>query len=72
MRGIGSPPNKKKEVNIMEELIINRTFNTREEMEEFEKQLKEEYIVLMIVHTEQVVGEPNTWGIHSIKHFGKR
>ena len=56
----------------MEELIINRTFNTREEMEEFEKQLKEEYIVLMIVHTEQVVGEPNVWGIHSIKHFGKR
>ena len=56
----------------MEELIINKTFNTRKELEEYEKMLTEQYIVFMIMHKDQVIGEPEVYGIDKVIHFGKR
>lgn len=56
----------------MEELKINKTFETREEMEEYAKKLNEEYCIVIVNHIPQVIGEPDVYGIESILHFGKR
>ena len=56
----------------MEELIIDRVFDTREEMEAYEQQLSEQYIVFMIMRKDQVIGEPDIYGIDKVIHFGKR
>ena len=56
----------------MEELEINKTFETREEMEEYMKELNEEYLIVIIKQMPQVKGKPDIYGIESILHFGKR
>ena len=56
----------------MKELIIDKIFTTRQEMEDFEKKLADEYIVCMIMHKDQVIGEPEIYGIDKVLHFGKR
>ena len=56
----------------MEELKINKTFETREEMEEYVKQLNEEYCIVIVNHIPQVIGKPDIYGIESVLHFGKR
>lgn len=56
----------------MEELKINKIFETREEMEKYIKQLNEEYSIMLINQMPQVIGEPDIYGIESILHFGKR
>lgn len=56
----------------MEELIIDKTFDTKEELEKFEKELCDEYIACMVFYKDQVIGEPEIYGISSILHFGKR
>lgn len=56
----------------MEELKINKIFETREEMEEYIKQLNEEYTIVIVNQIPQVIGEPDIYGIESILHFGKR
>ena len=56
----------------MEELVINKIFKTRAEMEAYEKELCEKYIVFMIMHVDQVIGEPETYGIDKVIHFGLR
>lgn len=56
----------------MQELIINKVFDTREEMEAFEKELDQKYIIFMIMRKEQTLGEPEIYGIDKILHFGLR
>lgn len=56
----------------MEELIIDKVFSTRAELEEYEQKLADEYIVCMIMHKDQVIGEPDIYGIDKVLHFGKR
>lgn len=56
----------------MEELVINKTFETRQEMEAFEEGLSKKYIVFMIMQKDQVIGEPEVYGIDKIIHFGLR
>ena len=56
----------------MQELVIDKIFNTKEELEEYEKKLIEDYIVFMIFHKDQVIGNPEIYGIDKILHFGKR
>lgn len=50
---------------------VNKRFNTREELEEYEKKIAEEFIVMMVVRTPQNVGE-EIYGVDEIWHFGKR
>ena len=56
----------------MQELIVDKIFKTREELEAYEKALTEQYIVCMIMHKDQVIGEPEIYGIDKVLHFGKR
>ena len=56
----------------VQELIINKVFDTREEMEAFEKELDQKYIIFMIMRKEQTLGEPEIYGIDKILHFGLR
>lgn len=56
----------------MQELIINKIFKTREELDAYEKALTEQYIVFMIMHKDQIIGEPEIYGIDKVLHFGKR
>lgn len=56
----------------MQELVLNKDFETREEMENFEKELNEKYIVFMIMRKDQTIGEPEKFGIDKVVHFGKR
>lgn len=56
----------------METLKINKIFETREEMEKAEKELCDKYVVLLVEHTPQQLGEKEIYGIQSITHFGKR
>lgn len=56
----------------METLKINKIFETREEMERAEEELRKEYMVLMVEHPMQQAGEKAIYGIESITHFGKR
>lgn len=56
----------------MEELEINKVFNSAKEMEEYAQKLSEEYIVFMVENYPQVIGEQEIYGIKSILHFGKR
>ena len=56
----------------MEVLKVNIRFNTLEELEEYEKKISEEYIVMVLVRTPQQVGEPEIYGIDEVWHFGKR
>lgn len=56
----------------MNELIIDRVFDTRQELEAYEKQLTEKYIVFMIMRKEQTIGEPEVYGIDKVIHFGER
>ena len=56
----------------MEELIVNKVFKTRAELEAYEEKLAKEYIVFMIMRKDQVIGEPEVYGIDKVIHFGKR
>lgn len=56
----------------MNELIIDRVFDTRQELEAYEKQLTEKYIVFMIMRKDQTIGEPEVYGIDKVIHFGER
>lgn len=56
----------------MNELIIDRVFDTPQELEAYEKQLTEKYIVFMIMRKEQTIGEPEVYGIDKVIHFGER
>lgn len=56
----------------METLEINKRFNTHEDMEEYERKLREEYMVILVNRTAQNAGEKAIYGIDSIMHFGKR
>lgn len=56
----------------MEELIINKVFKTKAELEKYEEKLAEEYIIFMTMRKDQVIGEPEVYGIDKILHFGKR
>lgn len=56
----------------MQELVINKIFKTRAEMEAYEKELAEKYVIFMIMHVDQVIGEPEIYGIDKIIHFGLR
>ena len=56
----------------MNELIIDRVLDTRQELEAYEKQLTEKYIVFMIMRKEQTIGEPEVYGIDKVIHFGER
>lgn len=56
----------------METLKVNKRFNTREEMEKYEEEVCKEYIVMIINHTPQTIGEDEIYGIDEIWHFGKR
>lgn len=56
----------------MQELIVNKTFETRQELEQYEQYLTENYIVFMIMRKEQVIGEPEIYGIDKVMHFGVR
>ena len=56
----------------MEELEINKTFETREEMEEYIEELNEEYCIVIVKQMPQSINEPDIYGIESILHFGKR
>lgn len=51
---------------------VNKRFNTREELEEYEKKVAEEFIVMMIVRAPQEVGKDEIYGVDEIWHFGKR
>ena len=61
-----------KEANNMEELVIDKVFKTRQEMEAFEEELSKKYIIFMIMRKDQVIGEPEVYGIDKIIHFGLR
>lgn len=56
----------------MQELIINKRCNTKEEEDALVKELGEKYIVFMYNHFSQVLGEPEIYGIESIFHCGER
>lgn len=56
----------------MEELVIDKVFKTRAEMEAFEEELNKKYIIFMIMRKDQVIGEPEVYGIDKIIHFGLR
>lgn len=56
----------------MNELIIDRVFDTRQELEAYEKQLSEKYVVFMIMRKDQTIGEPEVYGIDKVIHFGER
>lgn len=56
----------------MNELIIDRVFDTRQELEAYEKQLTEKYVVFMIMRKDQTIGEPEVYGIDKVIHFGER
>lgn len=56
----------------MNELIIDRVFDTPQELEAYEEQLTEKYIVFMIMRKEQTIGEPEVYGIDKVIHFGER
>lgn len=56
----------------MQELIIDKTFNTKEELEAYENLLANEYHIFMIMHKDQVLGEPEVYGIDRIIHCGKK
>ncbi len=56
----------------MQELIINKRCNTKEEEDALVKELGEKYIVFMYNHFTQVLGEPEIYGIESIFHCGER
>lgn len=56
----------------MEELVIDKVFKTRQEMEAFEEELSKKYIIFMIMRKDQVIGEPEVYGIDKIIHFGLR
>ena len=56
----------------MDRMIINQTYATREEMEKREKEICEEFIVLMIEHMPNTIGEKPIYGIESVTHFGRR
>lgn len=56
----------------MNELIIDRLFDTRQELEEYEERLAEKYIVFMIIRKDQTIGNPEIYGIEKVIHFGER
>lgn len=56
----------------MNELIVDRVFDTRQELEAYEKQLTEKYIIFMIMRKDQTIGEPEVYGIDKVIHFGER
>lgn len=61
-----------KEVSTMQELVIDKVFKTRQEMEAYEEELNKKYIIFMIMRKDQVIGEPEIYGIDKIIHFGLR
>lgn len=38
----------------MKELKINKKFNTIEEMEKFEEELRQKYVIIMIIHKDKL------------------
>lgn len=56
----------------MQELIINKRCNTKEEENELVKELNEKYIVVMFEGFEQEFNSPEIYGIKSILHCGER
>ena len=56
----------------MEELKLNKKFNTEKEMDEYIKKISEEYIVFMINLAPATIEGPENYEIESIYHFGKR
>lgn len=56
----------------MQELEVNKVFNTRQEMEEYERQLTEKYVVICIFHKDQEIGQPEIYGIDTVMHCGER
>lgn len=56
----------------MNELVINKVFNTYQELEAYEKQLSEKYVVFLIIRKDQTIGQPDIYGIDKIIHFGER
>lgn len=56
----------------MNELVINKVFNTYQELEAYEKQLSEKYVVFLIMRKDQTIGQPDIYGIDKIIHFGER
>ena len=55
----------------MQELQINKIFNTYEELEEAQKKLNEKYKVFMFVNYPCELGQ-EIYGIQTIIHFGER
>lgn len=56
----------------MNELVINKIFNTYQELEAYEKQLSEKYVVFLIIRKDQDINKPDIYGIDKIIHFGER
>lgn len=56
----------------MNELIINKVFNTYQELEAYEQELTEKYVVFLIIRKEQTIGKPDIYGIDKVIHFGER
>ena len=56
----------------MNELVINKVFNTYQELEAYEKQLSEKYVVFLIIRKDQDINKPDIYGIDKIIHFGER
>lgn len=61
-----------KEVSAMQELVIDKVFKTRQEMEAYEEELNKKYIIFMIMRKDQTLGEPEIYGIDKIIYFGLR
>ena len=55
----------------MQELKVNKRFETREEMDKYVKEICEEYVVMLVNHIPQEIGQ-EIYGVESILHFGKR
>ena len=56
----------------MNELIIDKTFETREELEAYEDALNDTYVIFMIMRKEQVLGEQEVYGIDKIIYVRER
>lgn len=56
----------------MQELVIDKVFKTRQEMEAYEEELNKKYVIFMIMRKDQVIGEPEIYGIDKIIYFGSR
>ena len=55
----------------MEELVLNKKFDTKEELEKFTEEICNEYIVVLVNYMPVEI-DKEIYGIESIFHFGKR